>query len=246
MTVVTAGETTGRLLTEHCGKYPALQIRDIFKFLHQSSFGCEHLITSPDKVTEYIRQEFAECQEYTEKMIEPLDGPYSRVHLGWLRQGLSAETLGKLFFLSAKKEPDGIVALEQKLKTVRELISGGLLPFSPEEFISAAEEWKGRGYPAVRHSEIFRETYRPAYRVIAGEYIPFLPLLAEIDRLFETGSVKVETGTDDSGESLCLLLEKLYGGTACQSEAGKIFRIAGNGDRYSEISAAEYLSDENR
>ena len=239
-------EMTGKRLLDHCRDYPDLQVRDLFKFLHQSAFGCEHLISSPEKVIGYIRQEFTECRSFAECRTEPLDGSYSRVHLGWMSRGLSAETLGKLFFLSAKKEPDGCVLLEQKLEAAKKLAYDGLLPFSVDELSCAAETWKQQGYPAVRHSEIFRETYRPAYRVIAGEYIPFLPLLAELDRLLETGSVKVETGTDDSGESLCLLLEKLYGGTACQSGAGKIFRIAGNGDRCSEISAAKYLSDENR
>ena len=37
------------------------------------------------------------------------------------------------------------------------------------------------GYPAIHHSNIFRENYKPAFRVISNRYIPFLEQLIEID-----------------------------------------------------------------
>lgn len=30
--------------------YPQLELQDLMKFLYQSSFGCEHLLSNPDTV----------------------------------------------------------------------------------------------------------------------------------------------------------------------------------------------------
>ena len=93
-------EQTVRLLTTHYETYPRMQLKDIFKFLHQSSFGCEHLLADPMAATEYIRKEADECKTHTDEWTESLDGAFCRVHLDWIKAGLSPEILGKLFFLS--------------------------------------------------------------------------------------------------------------------------------------------------
>ena len=85
---------------EHYRVYPKLQIRDTFKFLHQSSFGCEHLVTNPETVNDYIIKESEAYSCHRGNLTEPLDGAYCRVHLDWIESGLSPKTLGKLFFLS--------------------------------------------------------------------------------------------------------------------------------------------------
>ena len=47
------------VLERHCQTYPKLQVQDILKFLHQSTFGCEHLVSSLETATEYIEKEYA-------------------------------------------------------------------------------------------------------------------------------------------------------------------------------------------
>ena len=108
-------ERTCKLLTEHFQKYPDLQITDIFKYIFQSSFGCEHMVSSLDFVTDYIRSESESCV-YSGSLTDQLDGAYSRVHFSYLKQGLGLSTLAKIFFLSAKCESNGKNDLLQKLK----------------------------------------------------------------------------------------------------------------------------------
>jgi len=238
---VKMSEMTGKRLLDHCRDYPDLQVRDLFKFLHQSAFGCEHLISSPEKVIGYIRQEFTECRSFAECRTEPLDGSYSRVHLGWMSRGLSAETLGKLFFLSAKKEPDGCVLLEQKLEAAKKLAYDGLLPFSVDELSCAAETWKQQGYPAVRHTDAFRSAYHPAYRVIANDFIPYLPLFAEIDTLLERYTVKVSVCNADQNGKLRFLLNELYDCTISCTSKDKLFVLAGESNEETSLSADTFL-----
>ena len=121
-------ESTRKALMEHCQRYPDLKIRDVFKFLYQSSFGCEHMVSSLDAVTEWIRKEYRTALETLDRegtgevvwgTVDPLDGGYSRVHLDWLDRGLSAETLGKLFYLSAK--PSAVSGAKSKRDQTAEL-----------------------------------------------------------------------------------------------------------------------------
>lgn len=169
-------DKTAKLLIEHYQAYPLLQIQDIFKYLYQSSFGCEHMVSSTDLAIECIRKEWEESCGKDEIFIDTLDGDYSRVHLRFLNYGLNAETLGRLFVASAKSEINGKENLEHKLMIARELVRKGELPFSEEEFEKKVGEWKGCGYPAIHHSEIFRSNYHPSYRVIANRFLEILPL----------------------------------------------------------------------
>ena len=171
---------TCALLIKHFQKYPLMQIQDIFKFLHQSSFGCEHLVSSEEKAVEYIKEEYSSIDTSASAVIEKLDGEYSRVHLSCIGQGLSAELLGKYFCLSARIEPDGEEKLKQKLQIAEALIEEGLLPFSLENFRNEVSDWEKRGFSAVRHSEAFRKSYKPAYRVISDKYAEQISELIKI------------------------------------------------------------------
>ena len=207
-------DLTRDLLTEHLGRYPKLNIQDIFKFLYQSAFGCEHLVSSLNRVTDGIEREYADlCRADGRPLVERLDGEYSRVHLCWLDKGLKSGTLATLFSLSAKKEPEGLEHLLKKLDTVRELVKEGGLPFSADEFEADLAKWQDNGFEAVRHSDGFREAYRPAYRVIANRFVPFLPLFAELDRRLDEGEVllAVEGGSASGKTTLGGLLEQIYG-----------------------------------
>ncbi|MBE6757485.1 MAG: hypothetical protein E7552_02895 [Ruminococcaceae bacterium] len=198
--------TTRERLIAHYRAYPRLQIQDLFKYLFQSAFGCEHAVSSLAAVTERIQAEKAAPHSCI--TAEPLDGAYSRVPVGCLH----ASTLAHLFLLSAEKQVSGGKALQRKLSVAKQLVDEGSLPFSSEEFESATREWTAVGFPALRHSAVFRETYHPAYRVIANEYVPFLPLLAALDERLAHGAVTlaVDGGSAAGKSTLGRLLTRLY------------------------------------
>lgn len=206
---------TKNLLLEHCQTYPQLQIRDIFKFLHQSALGCEHFMTDLGKAIAYIDYEATQCQFHSEPLTEPLDGNFCRVHLDWINAGLSTKTLGKLFFLSAKPAENGIPMLEKKLTIFTEMVHNGLLPFSPAEAEKEIFAWKAAGYPPCHHSDSFRNKYFPAYRVIRKDFAFFLPLLLQIDHMLQTGKVTlaIEGGSASGKTTLSEMLKKIYDAT---------------------------------
>ena len=202
-----------------CRAYPGLEIRDLFKFLYQSSFGCEHMVTASEAVTENIKREYdvmsGRMKDEVEGglgLIEPLDGAYSRLNLGYMDKGLAPKTLGRLFSASARTEEQGRESLEKKLTEALELAKEGLLPFSCEELEKASEQWRLEGYPSVHHSDAFREAYHPAYRVISNRYVPFMPLFAAIDRGLEKGTLNlaIDGGSASGKTTLGAMLLEIY------------------------------------
>lgn len=157
--------------------YPKLELQDLMKFLYQSCFGCEHLVSNFSKVKSNIEHELQDNKD-SFNSIEELDGDYVRIHLNY---GLSVDTLSTLFILSSQQEKKGIKQLEEKNQSLMDLISNNELPFSVEESKCILSKWKEDNYPAIHHSNTFNQLYHPAYRLIHKKYVPFLELFKYID-----------------------------------------------------------------
>ena len=205
--------TTYALLKEHFQRYPVLQPQDVLKFLHQSTFGCCHLIASPTAAAAYIRQEMAECAD-SSVTIEDLDGDFFRVHLSYAKKlGVFADTLAKLLALSAQEPCGGEESLEIQLTIALSMAKNGELPFSYEELQQEIAAWRNAGFPARHHSEAFRNAYAPAYRVIKKEYAQWLPLLAKIEVESSKKSpalIAIEGGSASGKTTLSQLLREVY------------------------------------
>ena len=156
---------TRAFLLAHAAAYPALTLTDLFKALYQSAFGCEHLVADPSAAEAYIAAEAEGARPCGRESVEPLDGPYVRVHLDTLKKGLSARTLARLFALSAEHRDGAQAEFEKKLAVLTEMIRQGELPFDANEAERAISAWRAAGFPPCHHSEAFRRAYAPAYRL---------------------------------------------------------------------------------
>lgn len=208
--------STEQFLLEQYAAHPASRLQDLRKALYQSVFGCGHLITDTSAAAEGIRSEAAKANA-DNRTIEPLDGPWCRVPLGLLSDGLTPETLAKLFVRSAAMPHGDTAALEERLTILRKLISSGALPFSPEEAGAELDDWRKKDFPACRHSEEYRAAYRPAYRVLHRAYTRLLPLVTALDRtLAEKPQIllAIEGGSASGKSTLADLLTAIYPDTA--------------------------------
>lgn len=217
-------DITRELLMTHYRTYPELGTEDVFKYLFQSAFGCEHLVSSEVMALEYIEREYATYVKAESPLIEKLDGAYSRVCLSYLDRGLTAKTLSRLFTLSARKEPDGRDLLEEKIEVASQLVDAGELPIDSNTFHTMLREWRSLGYPPVHHSDTFRNKYHPSYRVIADRYVEFLQLFSLFDNIISEKFV-ILTIDGDNGE-LMGILQEVYGcEVLCKDEILKMFSI---------------------
>lgn len=205
-------------LRAQCARYPALEIQDLLKALHQSVYGCGHFAAPPS--WDLLTREFASLPPDAAADAEPLDGDFCRLHLGYAaKHGLSAETLHRMFILSAQSPAGSEPELRAKLAAL--LNPAARLPFSHQELSAAVERWRAEGFPACHHSPAFRAAYHPAYRVIRRKFVPLLPLLSAIDRgLAERGRMilAIEGGSASGKTTLAALLAQIYDGAVFHAD----------------------------
>lgn len=238
-------QATATYILEYCRRYPLLEPRDLLKGLHQSVFGCGHLVYADGNGLERLRLEAETLAPGSAADVEMLDGDFCRVHLGLLQTtALRPETLFRLFCLSAEASCGSQAEVEKKLSVLMSLAEAGKLPFSAAAAEDAISAWRADGFPACCHSERFRQQYAPAYRVVRKEYVWLLPLLAAIDSgLAEKGKllVAIEGGAGSGKSTLGDLLTRIYDCTLFHADdyflqphqrtADRLTEVGGNLDR---------------
>lgn len=161
----------GQLLSAHFGRYPAMQLDDVYKLLHQAALGPGHAVENPAAARKRLDEEFAAMgsgpSEPDRDVISP-DGQLVRIHLrAWLDGGGDPGVLHQAFVETANTYPASPEKLAKFCGCLGDLAQAGGIPFTRAQ----VEDYFGgiarEGYPAVHHSARYREAYRPAYRVVA-------------------------------------------------------------------------------
>ena len=162
------------ILLMHIKKYPLLQPSDIVKLCFQSEFGVAHFVSQNCLVD--IEKEYASIDK------SGADEKYTSIGNGFVRVSLKAlkkEELPRLAkaFVNTSRQKSGSKeafssVLREALRTVNE--NEGLFSFSASDFDAFLREYESLGYPPVRHSEIYRSSYKPSYRVVKSDYVNFI------------------------------------------------------------------------
>jgi len=178
----------------HFSRYPNIEPQDAVKLAYQSAYGAGHLVSDPSAALERLRQEANTASLLPSlPLLEAIGNDRHRLHLNSPEfSGCTPESVGFLFAEGAVSPADPAVALQPLLSLLREMAANGETPFSARALEEYLASYEAAGYPMVRHSETYRTTYSPAYRVMEGRLLRFLPLLSAIDRLLtENPSVVV-------------------------------------------------------
>lgn len=205
------------LAHEQLSRWPALELRDLVKALYQSAFGSGHFIADEARALAFMREEMETAPEDA-PLFEELMGGYSRVHLGPCRtMGVSPETLTTLFILAACDGQNAVqrADFQEMLATLESLCDAGELPFDGKKAREELAAYRAAGCPAVHHSRAFRETNRPAYRIVCRGQAQLLPLFARIDTLLaqkERVIVAIDGNSGAGKSTLGGLLKRVYGG----------------------------------
>jgi hypothetical protein len=164
------------VLTRHLGCYPLMQLEDIYKLVHQASFGSHHRVNDAEQARRHLERELEELPEGPpDPTLDPIspDGRILRVHLRpYLIGGGDPNRLLAAFVRTASEFHGSLGQFKLYWSSVEEMARADRLPFAATEI----EEWTRRmaslNYPAVHHSEVYRRAYRPAYRVVCREFLP--------------------------------------------------------------------------
>ena len=106
-----------------------------------------------------------------------------------------------------------MASFAEKLALLRQLSENGSLPFTRAALSEYLDAYQAAGCPAVSHSELYRTSYRPAYRVVSSAYAKYFTLFSSIDKLLREKSRTVVAidGRCGSGKTtLAGLLAGIY------------------------------------
>ena len=173
-----------KIIKEHVERYPHMQIQDVAKLLYQSVFGGGHLITDPSKSLKRIQEEYHSIlmqDASTSPVIESIGNGMCRIYISSISNGLCTNVLNEIFIRSAAHQRGTIKELELKIQHCLEAFQNGQLPFSADIATEYFENWKSQGYPAISHSDTYRENYAPAYRVIEESYAQIYDIVQQIE-----------------------------------------------------------------
>jgi len=166
----------GQLLGHHLKRYPLAQLDDVYKLLHQSALGAGHAMDDVTVLRQRLDAEVAGLGTGPEEPVaEPIspDGRLARVHLrAYLDAGHSVESLFDAFVQTAREYPPSPDKLAKFCGCLADLAAAGGIPFDQAEVSRYFAKIAADGYPVVTHSAAFREAYRPAYRVVALDFLP--------------------------------------------------------------------------
>ena len=167
------------ILKQHAARYPLMEPTDAVKLVFQNEFGGGHLIADKDASLARLRAEYGSTgHDGAGPLLEEIGNGLVRVMLGALDIGqYPLEELNEDFVRSAAAHKGGMARFLEKLEVLKELAGQGAMPFSAGELDAYLEEYIPAGCPMVSHSERYRLTYHPAYRVIQS------PIFLETKRL---------------------------------------------------------------
>ncbi len=159
-------------------KHPQMEIQDVYKLVYQAEMGSEHAVTDSASARKWMENEIANLKwNYEEELVDTISpgGKIVRVNLRpYLKAGYNSDALLNEFINTANIYKGKKENLESDFKYILKLIDDGELSFSKKEAEKLFYEMKKKNFPAVHHSKKYEELYSPAYRVVAGKYIPFL------------------------------------------------------------------------
>ena len=168
MTAMPEFENIIELVNYHLRLHGGVELRDIYKLIHQSVFGPEHL---GPMMSEHAIAEEMECggSEPEEPLLEPIcvGTGACRINLRIARKhGISPATIAEALRASAadfSRDRRELARIWGELGTSLRSLSK---TFSDEEFQALTRLMCDQDYPAMHHSAPYRELNRPAYRVL--------------------------------------------------------------------------------
>jgi uridine kinase len=155
-----------------------MQPQDVVKLCFQAAFGAEHLLGDIGRVRKYFNNEFEAIPPREGLLAEFIAEDVCLVNMAvWKKHKLPAEWLFNLFVISAgQQRENGEEIFRQYIVQAEEL------PFASGEWHSYITEYTNGGIRPIHHSNAYRESEQPAYRVISGLYTRLIPILQHMTK----------------------------------------------------------------
>lgn len=156
------------VLLEHFAAYPDMQPQDAVKLVYQHTFGPGHMIKDARRAAMILQQEMASLTlGRKEPLYESIGNGLCRLNLRpCVEKGLDSEFVLRLFLEAAQSTTATKREFRQNLRVLEKLAEEDETPFDHVELDLFMIHYEEKGFPSVHHSEVYRASYAPAYRVV--------------------------------------------------------------------------------
>jgi hypothetical protein len=163
------------ILQDHLTRTLEMQVRDVYKLLHQAALGNAHLISSRQEARLRLKREMQQMGEGpADPLVDPIspDGRLVRIHLRpYQRSGKSPAVLLRAFLRSADAWKGSPAVLKKYMQETLQFARHGLLSLEEKDLAEFFANMEMQQFPALHHSEVYNRLYRPAYRVVTSDFL---------------------------------------------------------------------------
>ena len=155
------------ILKKHLEKYPKMTPQDCFKLIYQNELGPGHMVEDEKTSLERLKKEWDEIEaDENEQLIVPLGNHLCRINLKKAKCLYTPEEINDIFVRTANIHRGRMGEFMHNMKLLKHHLDELPVSFTYDEFLEFREMYRGRGYPPLHHSPLYRETYDPHYRVV--------------------------------------------------------------------------------
>lgn len=163
-------------LIAEVARHPSMKVEDLYKFIHQASFGSEHAVRDTVAVSEWMENEISTLDlSFSESMMDTLSsgGNLVRVNLRpWLLEGKDKKILLAAFIKTANTFHGTKADFMANWECAMDLAKNNYFKFSCREMDRFIKKMQKENLPAIHHSKKYEELYKPAYRVVDVQFLP--------------------------------------------------------------------------
>lgn len=172
--------------------HSSMQPQDIIKLCYQAAFGAEHLLLDKVRALAYFDEEYTNTKPLTGTLYEQISDSIYRINLAvWKSTGMPSEWLFEMFVNSMRPVENGKDLFLEYFNSFEENFADLHISFSWAEWIACKENYLKGGIRAVHHSQTYRDSEKPAYRIVNARFIRLLPLLQKASQLQSSNLAKV-------------------------------------------------------
>jgi hypothetical protein len=174
-------ESFTELVRQHLIWYPLMELRDIYKLLYQGMMGSEHLISSAEEFSQYLRREFDPLHPNpSERILEPVRPDQSLLRLNlraYKCHQLHLDLLIPALLETTQAFSGNLVDLRAVWMGFIQFCEQGRITNIQLDQVYQFTVWlEEHRFPAAHHSEAYVSVYQPAYRLVSNDFIHLIGL----------------------------------------------------------------------
>ncbi|NJL94584.1 MAG: hypothetical protein HC915_13095 [Anaerolineae bacterium] len=165
--------TLDALIKQHLARYPLMEVLDVYKLVHQGTFGIGHKVAKTAAEREWLQHEFkTSTADPTEPLLEVVsqDEQIARLNLrAYLAAGGALEALLDAYIASAAGAARTGAEMAATWDAFAQLTANSSLGqhFNPRDILHLGRiQREENDWSAMQHSPAYTRAYRPAYRVL--------------------------------------------------------------------------------